>query len=354
MIEEVISDTQLTTLEDVLQAIAAEFTQPHGENIAAVIGYGSFFYQDHAAQLPGILTRDFFDKRPDFIVVYRDPKTFFEALGKQFGWDAETIALHVEDARDKMAFYLPTTRKYYPVQFNDRSGVARLPFRIGAISLDEFQTRTALESQDMYIKMRLRGLIKPVNINPDSEQAIDGGISNSRRRFVELAFQISSGTISGREIFANYMWASYLMEAWRFETYKADYLIGRAVGDLDFRRKLFGGAVAHIQKYVSDNEVPIRIGGSSISPQDITIDNLFNVAFDLPSLSLGQRYNQLFYFTGQNLASLRQTLTINRKYVNYTPQYEEVSSGEGREIIEPPKVSKLKYVVRKISKIFKH
>ncbi|MEA3430435.1 MAG: hypothetical protein U9R08_04135 [Nanoarchaeota archaeon] len=206
----------LETLLDVNNQLVQDFKTRFGNNLAAIIGYGSFFQEGLDTKLD-TLTKEHFNPnarkciKPDFILIYEYPDNFFEALGEQAQWD--------ETTKEKQKS-LNTTISYYnletePVEANlDEPKKIKIPYKIGVISLAEVHWRS-FNQTNLYLAGRLSKVIYPQHIDPESEDFITACLQHIRGSFIEKALDLTPEVFTFDKVIENYVKVSYLAEAFR-------------------------------------------------------------------------------------------------------------------------------------------
>jgi hypothetical protein len=196
----------------------SELKERLGENLQALILYGSYTYQDLTDSVDTFKRlkgkKGLLDKKPDFVAVIRDLEAAIQEINNV--WLLKEMRNRwLAKLRPDTPFYFNCkTENRYPLVWKGRKKNVRLPFKIGLIGREEFKELHDIQNDNLYLFCRMS---KPVNIIDNSMDGIlESQIDRSRDYLLDLTLSTLPRRFSGKQLVERYSAITYWCEAFRF------------------------------------------------------------------------------------------------------------------------------------------
>jgi len=225
---------QIKTLLDILEAAKTDVAAKLDGNLMSAILYGSFSYRDLSTQ-----TSDFenlrgengaIDRKPDFIVIVSDLEKAIRAVAGSNHIHEDAVKRLLSFRKDSPFYFGLSTCVEYDVELNNRAEKARIPFKVGIISEEEFLKLPS--GHNIYLPSRLT---KPTNIvygDKGAVKEVNGKTEEFMDYFVELALRTMPKRFTGEQFVRRYLLVTYLAESYRiFDLIKSKHMV---ILDSDF------------------------------------------------------------------------------------------------------------------------
>lgn len=210
--------SEIRRLNDILSVHVSELKERLGENLQALILYGSYSYQDLTdsvdtfEQLRG--KRGLLDKKPDFVAVIGDLEEAIQEINDVWLFRERRNKWLAKLRPDTPFYFNCKTENKYPLVWNGNKKNARLPFKIGLIERKEFEELHNMQNNNLYLFCRMS---KPINVIDNSmDGVLENQINRSRDYLLDLTLATLPRRFNGKQLVERYSAITYWCEAFRF------------------------------------------------------------------------------------------------------------------------------------------
>ena len=280
----------ISNLKDILDCHETSIKARYGDNLDALILYGSFAYDRdliHTNTKQFDTLQDLHDKKPDFIVVVKDLSIELHKMAEKYDWIKLRTSFLQNFMKKTPCYFNLKTEKDYRTELSKITIAAPLPYKVGltdTTSLSDF-------GYNLYLAGRLSKFTQNLYKSPDSN--IETAIKNIQNRFADIALSLLPENITGEDFVTKYLQASYLSESARriFDNQKHLEILNCKVYDLareelvPMRKELEGILADLIVKKTVIQEIKTNmydsvfmnpyVGLKLIPFTDITVNNIY-------------------------------------------------------------------------------
>ncbi len=215
--------SEILTLKDIYQVTSQEVRDLFGDNIQALLLFGSFASQnlekriDEFKELQG--KQGALDKKPDYIVVVDNITNALASFIDLLEWDEGTFHDQLALTGPTPNYYNLETKKRHRFDFWFDAEYSKIPFRVSLISKDNFTKKHRY--YDFYLPGRLSKPLNIVDVKPSFQIEFDQVINKTIENTIDLTLLLLPDRFSGRHFIKKYVELSYLSEWYRiFDIYK--------------------------------------------------------------------------------------------------------------------------------------